>query len=222
MATLEQLEVRIQKLQQQAEELRRKKSVKVVASIQQLMQEYGLTLADLSGVQTASSGRRRGRPAGSKNVVVGDLGQKRAKRVASRQYANPETGATWSGFGRAPEWIASAPDRSVFLVGVTSAAKSAKSSAPVPKRGAPAKKAVTKKVVAKKAAAKKTVAKKAATKKAGAKVGRKAAAKSTNAAPAKRAVKTAAPAKKARAPRKTARAAVPVAIPPNDAGTQAA
>ncbi|WP_435530751.1 H-NS family nucleoid-associated regulatory protein [Paraburkholderia caledonica] len=31
-------------------------------------------------------------------------------------YADPKTGATWSGRGRAPAWIAGAKDRSKFLI----------------------------------------------------------------------------------------------------------
>ncbi|MEM5372967.1 H-NS family nucleoid-associated regulatory protein [Paraburkholderia azotifigens] len=31
-------------------------------------------------------------------------------------YADPKTGATWSGRGRAPAWVAGARDRSRFLI----------------------------------------------------------------------------------------------------------
>ncbi|WP_322092443.1 H-NS family nucleoid-associated regulatory protein [Paraburkholderia bannensis] len=68
-------------------------------------------------------------------------------------YAAPKTGATWSGRGRAPAWIASVKDRTKFLIA------EADSAAEAPK-GKPAKKAVNEKKAApaKKAAAKKTVA----------------------------------------------------------------
>ncbi|WP_234775318.1 H-NS family nucleoid-associated regulatory protein [Paraburkholderia tropica] len=32
-------------------------------------------------------------------------------------YPDPKSGATWSGRGRAPAWIASAKDRTRFLIG---------------------------------------------------------------------------------------------------------
>ncbi len=63
-------------------------------------------------------------------------------------YADPKTGATWSGRGRAPAWIASAKDRSKFLIDGATKVDT---------------KQVVKKAAAKKApAAKKTVARNAA------------------------------------------------------------
>jgi hypothetical protein len=70
-------------------------------------------------------------------------------------YRDPASGATWSGRGRAPGWLASAKDRADYLI-----AKPAKKAA---------KKVAAKKVGAKKVAAKKTAAKKVAAKKAAAK-----------------------------------------------------
>lgn len=36
--------------------------------------------------------------------------------VGGAKYADPKTGATWTGHGRAPVWIANAKDRSRFLI----------------------------------------------------------------------------------------------------------
>jgi DNA-binding protein H-NS len=37
------------------------------------------------------------------------------------KYRNPETGATWSGRGPAPAWLAAVTDRSKFLIGTSAA-----------------------------------------------------------------------------------------------------
>ncbi|GAB5096997.1 H-NS family nucleoid-associated regulatory protein [Caballeronia sp. HLA56] len=89
--------------------------------------------------------------------VVKTGAKKRAssKNAGVAQYKDPESGATWTGHGRAPGWIASASDRSVYLIG--KAAKTAKK--------AVEKKAAVKKTAAKKAAVKKTAVKKTAAKK---------------------------------------------------------
>ncbi|MFL9964299.1 H-NS family nucleoid-associated regulatory protein, partial [Paraburkholderia sediminicola] len=123
-------------------------------------------------------------------------------------YRDPKSGATWSGRGRAPAWLATVRDRTKFLIDGTAAAPAAASKTNEPKREAiaVAKKALAKKVVAKKATAKNVTAKKAtvkaavqvaptaektaAAKKAPAKkssvTSKKAAAKKTLAAPAKK------------------------------------
>jgi DNA-binding protein H-NS len=113
MATLAQLEGQIQKLQRRAEALRQRKSAEVVANIRALMQEYGLTVADLGKV--SATGKKRGRPAGSKN------GATRVKLAAAKsklppKYRDPVSGLTWSGHARPPAWIKDAPDRNAFLI----------------------------------------------------------------------------------------------------------
>lgn len=215
MATLESIKAKIAKLQAQAEALAVTKSSAVLEKIRDLMQKHGVTLGDIE----AHAGKRRGRKPGSVSA---------AKTTGSvAKYRDPKSGATWSGHGRAPGWIASAKDRSKFLVdgSVTSAAPAKKAAAtsgnyvrgpqpalyrdpksgatwsgrgPAPawlagskdrtkfliakadgaaatagakaaKPAAPAKKAAAKKAVAKKAVAKKAVAKTPVAKKAAAK-----------------------------------------------------
>jgi DNA-binding protein H-NS len=74
-------------------------------------------------------------------------------------YRDPESGATWSGRGRAPAWLAGARDRSKFLIdGASAAAGTGAASKP----RAVAKKAATKTVAVKKATAKKAAARKSA------------------------------------------------------------
>jgi DNA-binding protein H-NS len=115
MATLAQLENQIQKLQHRADQLRERQCAEVVASIHALMQEHGLTVADLSDNHVGNAGvKRRGRPAGSKNAVNGSA--KAAKSKLPPKYRDPVSGLTWSGHARPPAWIKEAPDRDVFLI----------------------------------------------------------------------------------------------------------
>jgi DNA-binding protein H-NS len=104
MATLQAVQAKIKKLQAQAESMIAKESSAVIANIRSLMAKHGLTTADID----AHTGRRkRGRPS-LKSAGVQTKG--------AAKYRDPKTGATWTGHGRAPGWIASAKDRSRFLV----------------------------------------------------------------------------------------------------------
>ncbi|MDR6420519.1 DNA-binding protein H-NS [Paraburkholderia phenoliruptrix] len=83
-------------------------------------------------------------------------------------YRDPKTGATWSGRGRAPAWLAGAKDHTRFLIAGQGEGAAAPKTAAVKK--AVAKKAVAKKApAAKKSAAKKAVSAKASTERATAK-----------------------------------------------------
>jgi DNA-binding protein H-NS len=104
MATLEQLQSQIAKLQARANELISRQSSVGITKIRDIMEKHGLTIAD---IDAHIAGEKRG-------------GQPREKvKVTSSEsvpkYRNPKTGATWTGRGRAPAWIASAKDRSRFL-----------------------------------------------------------------------------------------------------------
>jgi DNA-binding protein H-NS len=105
VATLEQIQARLQKLQAQADAIVAKQSSAILETIRGLMERHGLTTADIA----AHLGRKkRGPKAGSKAAV------KSAQSIA--KYRDPKSGATWSGHGRAPRWIANVKDRSRFLV----------------------------------------------------------------------------------------------------------
>ena len=75
----------IAKLQSLAEAARKDELTGAVQKIKDLMQQYGLTVDDLS------SGTRA-KPAKPKGTVPS-------------QFKNPETGETWTGRGRAPRWV---------------------------------------------------------------------------------------------------------------------
>ncbi|MGF6646523.1 H-NS family nucleoid-associated regulatory protein [Paraburkholderia sp. GAS82] len=105
MATLEQIQAKLKKLQAQADAIVAKQSSAVLETIRGLMEQHGLTTADID----AHLGRKkRGPKAGSKAA------SKSAQSVA--KYRDPKSGATWSGHGRAPGWIANVKDRTKFLV----------------------------------------------------------------------------------------------------------
>jgi DNA-binding protein H-NS len=122
VATLEQIQARLKKLQAQAEAIVAKQSSTVLETIRGLMEKHGLTTAD---IDAHVEGKKRGPKAGAKAAV------KTAKSVA--KYRDPKSGATWSGHGRAPGWIANVRDRSKFLFdsSATSAAPAAATKAKV-------------------------------------------------------------------------------------------
>ena len=160
MATLSAIRKQIQRLEAEAARITREELSGAVANIKSLMSEYGIKLEHLRG-STAPVGAKRAAPKKSAGKRSG---------VGQPRYADPKTGKTWSGFGRAPAWIAGAKNRDAFLVGVTPAepaaaatikrAKKAEVTPSSPK--APGKKVTTaKKAVQKSATKAPAVAKKA-------------------------------------------------------------
>ncbi len=85
MSTYKQIQDQIKQLQQQAEKLRKKEINDAINQIKSIMEEYGITIADL-GKTTKVKGTR-------------------TKTTLAPKYRNPETGETWSGRGKAPKWI---------------------------------------------------------------------------------------------------------------------
>ncbi|WP_395062090.1 H-NS family nucleoid-associated regulatory protein [Paraburkholderia silvatlantica] len=125
MATLQSIQARIAKLQVQAESLATTKSSAVLEKIRGLMDKHAVTVADIE----AFIGKRRGRQPGK--TVAAKPGPSAAK------YRDPKTGATWTGHGRAPTWIANAKDRTRFLIAgaAPKSAASAASAVKAPKAG---------------------------------------------------------------------------------------
>jgi DNA-binding protein H-NS len=232
MATLEAIQSRIKKLEAQAQALKAKSVSGVLKQIHDLMDRHEISMEDVSAFvgkaarstkakatgkaisakyldpKTGASWSGRGRApawianARDRNAFLADgtapvestkvtLTRRKAARKGPQPalYRDPVSGNTWSGFGRAPAWIATANDRSTFLIaGNAVASESGKRSNAAPakkteaakktqvkavttvKKAAPsAKKAAAKNVAAKKATAKKATAKKVAAKKVSAK-----------------------------------------------------
>lgn len=133
MKTYQALKAQIDKLEKQAQTLRKAEISKVVAQLKQTIAEYELSARDLGFDSAPGKKAARGKPARSL----------RASRGAPK-YRNPKTGDTWTGRGRPPAWIASAKDREPFLIEGAPASTSASRAA---------RKAGTAKRVTKKAAA---------------------------------------------------------------------
>ncbi|MGO4581724.1 H-NS family nucleoid-associated regulatory protein [Cupriavidus sp. 2TAF22] len=84
----------------QLEQLRATEVPKVVEEIQQLMQDYDLSIEDIAGKPSVEPAARA--------VPT------KTKAAPPPRYRNPKTGQTWSGRGRAPAWIGKKPER--FLI----------------------------------------------------------------------------------------------------------
>ncbi|CAB3757017.1 H-NS family nucleoid-associated regulatory protein [Paraburkholderia humisilvae] len=109
MVTLEKMHEQIAKLQARADALIAKRSTAAIEKIRSIMVEHGLTTAD---IEAHIGGKKRGRKLGA---------QAARKSAGVAKYHDPRSGATWTGHGRAPAWIANASDRTKFLIGGTAA-----------------------------------------------------------------------------------------------------
>jgi DNA-binding protein H-NS len=95
--TYKELKAQMDELTQQAELARQAEFQSVVEEIRAKVAEYGITERDIFG-------SRRGRP-------------RKAGTVVPAKYRDPRSGATWSGRGRAPNWLKDVKNRDRFLVG---------------------------------------------------------------------------------------------------------
>jgi DNA-binding protein H-NS len=155
MATLEQIQARMKKLQVQAEALIARRAQAALDQIREIMLKHGLTTED---IEAKAKARRERVKAASGRVVNGKV-KVTVKAATTKgklppKYRDPKTGATWSGHARPPAWIKNVKDRSKFLIDAASAAAD---TAVVAKA-----KVATKKTAAKKSAVKKVAAKKVA------------------------------------------------------------
>ncbi|WP_109482200.1 H-NS family nucleoid-associated regulatory protein [Paraburkholderia sp. C35] len=111
-------------------------------------------------------------PAAKKDAKAGNY----VRGPQAPKYRDPKSGATWSGRGRAPAWLAEAKDRTKFLIAEAGGDTAEPKAVTVKKAGAATRPAAKKRVVknvsapakkapAKKAAAKKKIAVKRGTKK---------------------------------------------------------
>jgi len=139
MPTLEEIQANIKKLQLQADSLIEKKAQAAVDQIRKLMLEHGLTTED---IEAKAKAKREGKAASGAAVsaksskVSGSLGSK-----VPPKYQHPKTGATWTGRGSAPAWIADVKDRSKFLIAIGADAAPAASVGTVSKAKTAVKKA---------------------------------------------------------------------------------
>jgi DNA-binding protein H-NS len=143
MSKLTALKKQIAALEAQAERIAKAEMSSAIAKIKDIMSQFNLTVEHLTQTVAAKRAAKK----------------TKAKKASVAKYVDPKTGKTWSGFGRAPGWIAGAKNRDDFLVGNSSAAASvAKAPAAAKKIAAKAAKAVKVAKKATKPGAKKSVA----------------------------------------------------------------
>ena len=111
MSRLTALKKQIAALEAQAERIAKDEMSSAIAKVKNIMTEFNLTIEHLT---QAVGGKR-----------VAQKTKTKAKAASVAKYADPKTGKTWSGFGRAPGWIAGAKNRDAFLVSRSAALKSA-------------------------------------------------------------------------------------------------
>jgi DNA-binding protein H-NS len=104
MVTLKSIQEKIAKLQAQAAEVAKKESSAVFEKIGDLMKKHGLTTEDIAAHFRSSTAAHSAKASTKSTAHAG-----------AAKYRDPKTGATWTGHGRAPAWIAKAKDRSKFL-----------------------------------------------------------------------------------------------------------
>ena len=113
MPTLEQIQTKMKKFQVQADALIAKKAQAAVDQIRKLMLEHGLTTED---IEAKAKAKREGKAASGSASKVKAKAASSLKGGTPPKYQHPKTGATWTGHGRAPAWIANVKDRSKFLI----------------------------------------------------------------------------------------------------------
>ncbi|WP_322075495.1 H-NS histone family protein [Burkholderia cenocepacia] len=96
MATYLELKAQADALAQQAEEARRAELDSIITAMREQIAQYEITPDQLFGRRRASGPKASG--------------------PLPPKYRDPKTGATWSGRGKAPQWIASAKNRDRFLI----------------------------------------------------------------------------------------------------------
>src|ERR1700744_2183934 len=120
MATLEQIQARLKKLQAQADAIVSKRAQGALDQIRELMIKHGLTTRDIEARAKARRERARVERLGLANGKLKSAGATKGKLPP--KYRDPKSGATWSGHARPPAWIKNVKDRSKFLIDGGSAA----------------------------------------------------------------------------------------------------
>lgn len=95
MASYAELRAQIAELEEQAKAIKESEIAVAKNQITEIMKQYGLTIADLGGIS---------KPKLSK-----------AREPVAIKYRDPESGATWTGRGRAPLWL-NGKNKEDFLV----------------------------------------------------------------------------------------------------------
>jgi len=106
MSKLSTIRKQIATLEAQAAQIAKEEMDSAIGKVKSLMAEFGLTIEHLTQSVAGKSAAKKSK--------VAKVAKKRA--ASTPKYADPKTGKTWSGFGRAPGWIAGVKNRDAFLV----------------------------------------------------------------------------------------------------------
>lgn len=90
MATYAEIQAQIQRLQQEAEDMRLKELSDVILNLKAQIAKYNLTAKDL-GLDSSKRSRK--------------TGAKRSNGAPNEARYRGPNGETWSGFGRQPQWL---------------------------------------------------------------------------------------------------------------------
>ena len=113
MPTLEVIQEKLKKLQAQADVLIAKKAQSALDQICRLMLEHGLTTED---IEEKAKVRREARGDSGLSIATRRKASNALGAKVAPKFQDPKSGATWTGRGSAPAWIAKAKNRSRFLI----------------------------------------------------------------------------------------------------------
>jgi DNA-binding protein H-NS len=108
MSKLSTIRKQIAALEFQAARIAKEEMDSAIGKVKSLMSDFGLTIEHLTQSITSKPVPKKSKAAPKKAAVK--------KGASAAKYADPETGKTWSGVGRAPGWIVGAKSRDAFLV----------------------------------------------------------------------------------------------------------
>lgn len=114
MATLSELIAQKAALEKQITSTRQRDIGKAISQIRALVEEYKLTASDIFSGEKSKS---KSKPSDvAKNKVKEEKIKKPSVKVAPK-YKDPHTGATWTGRGITPKWLAG-KNKDDFLIPV--------------------------------------------------------------------------------------------------------
>ena len=132
MRSYQQIRNEIARLEREARAARQAESAAVVAKLRKLIVTYGLTADDI-GLDAFGEGGppipARGRSVAKRALAGRAVKQATRSAAGIPKYRDPESGRTWSGIGRIPDWLAAAKNREPFRIGASDALQPAASSA---------------------------------------------------------------------------------------------
>lgn len=114
MSTYKELKSKAGELLKQAEKIRRKEIRAVISEIRSMMSAHDITVDDLQPQTRLKRATKATAKAGAVKARKPKAGTKRAP--VKPKYRNPETGATWTGRGKPPNWIKDVKNRDAFLI----------------------------------------------------------------------------------------------------------